>query len=180
MIKEIPKFSGYFVDSDGNVYSNVKKHNQQKSDKKRLLKSWNAFGYRAIYIFRNKKCYKKFVHSLVLETFVGERPKGQQCRHLNGKRDDNRLENLKWGTRQENQADRILHGTDHRGEKHKLSKLTDDKVRQIRMLAEKSNKFVRKCDRGGSYKEIAKKFKISAGTVGSIVRGETWKHVCQN
>lgn len=47
----------------------------------------------------------KFVHTVVLEAFVGPRPEGQVCRHLNGDPLDNRLENLKWGTLRENSAD---------------------------------------------------------------------------
>lgn len=51
-----------------------------------------------------------FVHRLVLETFVSPCPPGQQARHLNDIKDDNRLENLRWGTPPENQHDRIRNG----------------------------------------------------------------------
>ena len=46
------------------------------------------------------------VGSVVLEAFVGPRPKGLVCCHLNGDTVDNRLENLKWGTRAESGAGR--------------------------------------------------------------------------
>lgn len=52
-----------------------------------------------------------YVHRLVLEAFVGPCPEGMQCRHLNGVADDNRLENLRWGTPSEDNYDRIRHGT---------------------------------------------------------------------
>lgn len=42
------------------------------------------------------------VHQLVLETFVGPRPAGCEVLHLNHKPADNRLENLRYGTRSEN------------------------------------------------------------------------------
>lgn len=35
---------------------------------------------------------------------------GTDVRHLNGDRDDNRLENLTYGTRSENEYDKIAHG----------------------------------------------------------------------
>lgn len=51
------------------------------------------------------------VHTLVLEAFVGPRPSGMECRHLNGVPGDNRLSNLRWGTSSENNQDQVAHGT---------------------------------------------------------------------
>ena len=62
----------------------------------------------------------KRVHRLVLETFVGPCPKGCEGTHRNGKRDDNRLDNLTWKTPAENQADRVAHGTSNRGERNPM------------------------------------------------------------
>ena len=56
---------------------------------------------------RNSRC----VHELVLIAFVGPRPPKHDCRHLNGNPADNRLENLCWGTRSENNIDAVRHGT---------------------------------------------------------------------
>lgn len=50
------------------------------------------------------------VHHLVLEAFVGPRPIGKECRHLNGNPVDNRLANLQWGTSSENSFDVVRHG----------------------------------------------------------------------
>ena len=48
------------------------------------------------------------VHSLVLTTFVGPRPHSDsEARHLNSDPQDNRLENLAWGTKAENLQDKI-------------------------------------------------------------------------
>ncbi len=51
------------------------------------------------------------VHQLVCTLFTGERPLGCETRHLNGIRDDNRAENLCWGTHTENMTDMKQHGT---------------------------------------------------------------------
>jgi len=51
------------------------------------------------------------VSRLVLETFIGECPKGMECRHLDGNSQNNNLNNLKWGTREEQIADQKKHGT---------------------------------------------------------------------
>lgn len=44
----------------------------------------------------------RLVHQLVLEAFVGPRPDGYEVLHLNHNPADNRLVNLKYGTRSEN------------------------------------------------------------------------------
>lgn len=50
------------------------------------------------------------VHLLVLAAFIGPLPPGKETRHLNGVADDNRLENLCYGTRSENMKDAWAHG----------------------------------------------------------------------
>ena len=54
------------------------------------------------------------VHHLVMAAFVGPRPEGQEVRHLNDIRDDNRLANLAYGTRSENMYDCIRNGSHNR------------------------------------------------------------------
>jgi hypothetical protein len=57
----------------------------------------------------------KDVHVLVLEAFVGRRPQGHECCHENDVADDNRLENLSWGTRSKNLFIRRSFGGGHGG-----------------------------------------------------------------
>lgn len=51
------------------------------------------------------------VHRLVLTAFRGPCPPSLECLHGNGNSADNRLVNLRWGTRSENQEDSVRHGT---------------------------------------------------------------------
>lgn len=50
------------------------------------------------------------VHVLVLEAFVGPCPEGKEALHGNDVGNDNRLANLRWGTRSENVFDAIRNG----------------------------------------------------------------------
>lgn len=49
------------------------------------------------------------VHYLVLRAFVGPRPKGFECRHLNGNPRNNKLSNLEYNTRSQNIRDKKWH-----------------------------------------------------------------------
>ena len=67
-------------------------------------------GYYSVKLGRWKRAR---LHRLILESFGGPCPEGMECRHLDGDRSNNVLNNLAWGTRSENRADQVLHGTAH-------------------------------------------------------------------
>lgn len=50
------------------------------------------------------------VDHLVLETFDGPRPEGFMSLHWNDVKTDNRIENLRWGTREDNGKDAVRNG----------------------------------------------------------------------
>lgn len=68
-------------------------------------------GYVRVGMCKLGKTRTVLVHPLVLEAFVGPRPGGSDCRHLNDKPDDNRLENLRWGSRSQNTYDSVRNGS---------------------------------------------------------------------
>ena len=68
-------------------------------------------GYLAVRLRNASRDRTVKVHTLVLEAFVGPKPDGLEARHLNGNSTDNRADNLVWGTRSENNLDRVAHGT---------------------------------------------------------------------
>lgn len=67
-------------------------------------------GYRQVQLNRNGKATARLVHRVVLEAFVGPCPDGMEALHRNGVRDDNRPENLRWGTRQQNVRESVEAG----------------------------------------------------------------------
>ena len=77
--------------------------------KGRLLKqAIGSHGYPYVQVGRGNP---RTVHSLVLEAFVSPRPKGKECRHLDGNKMNSELANLCWGTPKENGEDKSRHGT---------------------------------------------------------------------
>ena len=53
------------------------------------------------------------IHRMLMAAFVGPCPEGMEVRHLNDVKDDNRLENLAYGTASENMLDRVRNGIHH-------------------------------------------------------------------
>lgn len=104
------------------------------------------------------------VHTLVALAFIGPRPEGQYVCHKNGDPTDCRAENLYYGTPKENQADRLLHGTDTVGEKHPAAKLTQWQVGLIRLM-----RFA-----GKRQSDIARRFGITQPQVSHIENRKRW------
>ena len=107
------------------------------------------------------------LHTLVLETFVGPRPRGQCGCHYDGVQANNHLSNLRWDTFRNNFKDRDRHGTTSRGE-HRWSAILREK--DIPKICE-----LRK--RGHTQSEIAAEFGVSQATITRVLTGESWSHV---
>lgn len=74
-----------------------------------ILKQWMSnVGYWMVSLSGPRKHFT--VHSLVALTFIGARPPGAVCRHINDDRLDNRVANLIWGTQSENIYDSVRNG----------------------------------------------------------------------
>lgn len=121
--------------------------------------------YLAVDLMQGGVKFRRAVHHLVLETFVGPRPPGMEAIHINGRGGDNKLTNLKWGTKVENQADRVTHGTDCRGEKSPNSKLTESDVDDI----------IRRRKSKETASSIAKDYPITTDYIYRLSYRMTWK-----
>ncbi len=99
----------------------------------------------------------------VLLAFVGPAPDGHIAGHLNGNPADNRVENLRWITHQENTDHQLLHGTRSRGTKHPRCKLTEEQVHAIRQRAPTER-----------YRDLAAEFGVSFSSVQAIASGKNW------
>ena len=124
--------------------------------------------YIHLYKVDSKRGIQCWIHRLVLETYVSQRPRDMECRHLNNNPTDNRLENLRWGTKKENQHDRVENGTSMEGIKHPLVKLTEQQVRQIIYV----------CRTGlFTLKEIASWYNVTWECIRNIKNRKSWKHI---
>lgn len=89
-------------------------------------------GYYTIGLGRDGKGRTRDVHVVVAEAFIGPRPSPEmECAHCDGNKLNNRSDNLRWDSCAGNNADKKLHGTSQRGERHGNHKLTEAQVLSI-------------------------------------------------
>ncbi len=125
--REIPGFPGYQISDQGRVLGLRGLIMRQKTKRDNVM----SIGLRvSIEGQRIQRC--PHVGRLVLITFKGEHPTKNILRHINGNPQDNRLENLVWSTFPANANAAVKRGTMKSGEQSKQSKLTYDKVSEIR------------------------------------------------
>lgn len=122
---------GYEITRDGRVLSVGS--NWRGYGKREMKQHIDTDGYMIVRLTTNGNKRKNYrVHTLVASQFLPKKKPGQQLRHLDGNKQNNKATNLKWGTAKENAADRELHGRTSRGKKH------SDKVKQGLLEALKS------------------------------------------
>jgi hypothetical protein len=171
--KAIPNFPGYRIGIDGSVWTRfvlLRPRSPRVEGKiwRMMKRTTNKSGRLVVGLYRNGKNNSRYVHRLVLEAFVGPCPLDMECRHFPDRNPANCcLSNLSWDTKQQNMADKIMHGTDMRGSKHHKSILTEKDILKIRLLLQ----------RGKPQKEIAKLNHVSQQTISAIATGVIWKHV---
>lgn len=109
------------------------------------------------------------VHRLELGAFVGLCPLGREACHVDDIKSNNLINNLYWGTKEENTADRLRNGKDSAGVRNGYSILTDSDVISIRGLYAIG---------GTSYRKLARTFGLkSAQSIANVVKGKQWAHV---
>lgn len=116
---------------------------------------------------KDGKCNTHLVHDLILETFVGPKPIGMEGRHWDGDKANNSLGNLCWGTRSQNEADKVRHGKSNRGSRHGMAKLTESEVLAIRQRHRNGETGI----------AMAKDLGMDFGHIYRILRREMWRHI---
>jgi hypothetical protein len=169
--KDIKDFLGYKVGSDGSLWG-CKKSGfgvnvfgyWQRLD----YDSTSSNGRIIVGLYKDGMRHSAQLHRVILETFNGPPPsnKMEVC-HNNGNFLDNRIENLRWDTHIANKQDEVKHNTRNRGEARPNSKLTEEKVREIKNLLAAGEKVV----------VISKNYGVSKRAIQLIRDGINWAWV---
>lgn len=123
---------------------------------------------------RNSKTAK--MHRLMAQNWIPNPLNLKEVNHLNGIRDDNRIENLEWTTTIENIRHSYKIGLPRkkadkssaaRGSQQGCAKLKEEDVPIIKQMRKE----------GLTYSKIASKFGVSIQPIYQICKGKGWKHV---
>lgn len=166
--KETADYRAYEVSSWGRVRT-YRWRGSRPGDPPRLmaLKRGRRGHLRVGLIDATGKQRMVYVHLLMMRAFNPKPADGLECRHVDGNKDNNHASNLKWGSRNENARDKILHGTSNTGERSWTAKLTEADIPVIR----------RRLAAGESSGEIARDYPVSARMICHIRRREAWGHI---
>jgi hypothetical protein len=126
----------------------------------------SAWGpYLCVTLFRDGVRLRQNIQWLVMYAFVGPKldPDWEVC-HDDGRHHNNRLSNLRYDTRVGNFADKVIHGTHQRGERHGNAKLTDEQAMSVLRDLRRPQ-------------EIALEYGVSDATVYLIKNRTNWRHL---
>lgn len=116
---------------------------------------------------KGDKLYPKYIHLLVLRTFVGPCPDGMEGCHNDGNPENCAVSNLRWDSHRNNMQDRYKHGTDPTGVRNPSAILNESQVLEIRKLYRN----------GMLQKAIAPLFGVSKQCIQMICTRQTWSHI---
>jgi len=176
--RKCPSYEGYSVTSDGRVFTHRRRFGLGQGrgggvkidwEFSRELNSFSGSGGYPYFSVRVGDSQRSIpLHMLLLDAFVGPRPINMECRHLDGDPQNNKLENLCYGTVKQNAEDRARHGRDRCGENHPRAKLTAAQVATIRGKHTQVQE---------SIAQLARDYGVGESTIRDIVKGRKWKHL---
>lgn len=173
--KPIPCYEGLYEGSNlGRVkslprYVTNTKYGSSRLVRERLLTPcFDTRGYVQYTLSKKQVVRSKRAHRIVAELFIPNPNNLPEVNHRDGNKLNNRVDNLEWCTRKENNDHRInILGNLPRGEEIHNSKLKSDDIPTIRGLHKA----------GMSCNKIAKIYSISASSIQLIVKHESWGHI---
>ena len=159
--KYVLKFEYYFR-GDGTIYISL--------IYKVLSPQLDKDGYQKVQMMSTDgKRHRYSVHRLVLENFNPvEGMENLQVNHIDGNKENNKLENLEWTTCKEN----IQHAIDNnlRAKINGASKLTIEQVKEI---------FIRS-HRGEKNVDLGREYNLHPDSIGKIKNQKLWKQITKD
>lgn len=146
-------YGKYIVYNDGTIFS---------LQSKMFMNPINTNGYLSVKI--GGKLLN--IHRLVGELFIPNPNNKKEINHIDGNKENNKVENLEWVSPSENIQHKIHQlGKEHRGSKNGMAKLTLEDVDKIKVLYQA----------GYSQKKLGEMFGLTQGKISNVVNGKSYK-----
>lgn len=161
--KDIHGYENLYQVSDLGRVKSVKRNKILKNSK-------SSCGYYVIELYCNGKNKMFRINRLVAQAFIPNPENKTFVNHIDGNKLNNHVDNLEWCTAKENMihASKTKLLSPSHGEKHYISKLTENDVLEIR------SKYIPK---KYSHNKLAKEYCVDYKTIYCIINNLTWKHI---
>ena len=156
--RDIKGYEGIYMISD---------QGRVKFDKEKILKPGrNPDGYLLVILSKDKIRKTCTIHRLLCLNFLDNPNNQKTINHINGIKDDNRLENLEWCSQSHNVKHAFNNGLkiSSKGINHGRSKLTEKQIIEIRSSNLKGV-------------ELGRLYGVDHTTISLIKRRKNWKHI---
>lgn len=159
--RPLPECEDYEISTTGQVAST-------KNGAWRLMAQNTDKGYKRFSVTKVSKgiAGRRRVHRAVAETFIPNPDNLSEVNHKNGKKWDNRVENLEWASHQKNMEHAGQWNLLRSGTSTPSNKLTEDQVREIRAKVQLGDR---------SMRSISREYKVSLPTILGIIKGTKWR-----
>lgn len=138
----------FYINENGDVFRKYKIYTNNR-------------GYNIITI-RN---YPHPIHRVLAEQYIPNPDNLPVVRHLDGNSQNNDLSNLAWGTHQDNEQDKLDHGTYYT--RSTKAKLSEDNLKDI----------IKLYNDGVSVEELCDKYRLVKSTIYRVLKGQNWSHL---
>ena len=169
IFKDIVGFEGYYE------VSNLGRIKSLWFGKERILKpAKNSNGYLFVNLCKDKEKHKKLVHRLVTQAFIPNPENKKEVDHINTIKDDNRVYNLRWASKSENQNNPLTlkhYSNAKKGEKNPLYKKfgKDNPLSKPIIQLTKNGRFVKRYD---SITDCVRETGFNGGNISCCCKGK--------
>lgn len=158
--RTIPGFENYSVSNMGRVRRDVGGKGARAGTLLRPAR--DNMGRLSVALSCNGIACTKRVHRLVMLAFRGECPIGNQVAHNNGDPSDNRIQNLRYTTQQDNNLDIHRHG-------RRFGRQLLEMAQAVEIMC--------RLDAGETVRGLAREYGVSKMVIGHIKHGRAWAHL---
>lgn len=156
LIEEWKEYNGYKVSNYGKVINKSGKYLKSEPNK-------DGYVHTSIKGINGKRLHG--MHRIVATVFLDNIDNLPEVNHKDGVKHNNRVDNLEWCTKKENQQHEVKVLQQRNGDKNCRSRITNEQAIEIYNLC-KEGKML--------YKDIAKMYNIFPPEVSRIVLGTNW------